>query len=53
MTPISDPIGNVGTTGPAIAAGETVSVRCILNGMGLAPSDPTWYETDSAPYGDA
>jgi hypothetical protein len=50
---VSNPIGNAGTAGAGIAAGQTVSVRCILNGMGLAPFDPVWYELASAPYGDA
>ena len=53
VTPVSDPIGNAGTSGAPIAAGQTVQVRCILNGQGLAPFDPVWYELDSAPYGDA
>jgi hypothetical protein len=53
VTPVSDPIGNAGTAGAGITAGQTVSVRCILNGIGLAPFDPIWYELTSAPYGDA
>jgi hypothetical protein len=53
FTPLSDPIGNSGTTGPEIAVGQTVHVRCIVNGLGLAPFDPVWYELDSAPWGDA
>jgi hypothetical protein len=53
LTPVSDPVGNVGTSGAVIAAGQTVHVRCILNGQGLAPYDPIWYELDSPPYGDA
>src|SRR5579863_1067449 len=53
VTPVSDPVGNVGTTGTALASGQTVSVRCILNGIGLAPFDPIWYDLASAPWGDA
>jgi hypothetical protein len=53
ITPLSDPVGNSGTMGPEIAAGQTVHVRCIVNGLGLAPADPVWYELDSAPWGDA
>jgi hypothetical protein len=53
VTPVSDPVGNVGTTAAVITPGESVHVRCIVNGMGLAPYDPVWYELDSAPYGDA
>ena len=42
-----------GTSGPAIAAGQTVQVRCIVNGLGLAPYDPVWYEVAASPWGDA
>ena len=41
------------TLSPEIAAGQTVHVRCIVNGLGLAPFDPVWYELDTAPWGDA
>lgn len=53
ITPVSDPVGDAGTAGAGIAAGQTVSVRCILNGLGLAPFDPVWYELASSPWGDA
>jgi hypothetical protein len=53
VTPMSDPVGNAGTAGAAITAGQTVYVRCILNGLGLAPFDPVWYELASTPWGDA
>lgn len=50
---LSDPVGNAGSAGAAIAAGQTVYVRCILNGMGLSAYDPIWYEVASAPWSDA
>jgi len=53
VTPVSDPIGDAGTTGSGIAAGQTVDVRCLVNGFGLAPFNPVWYEVTSEPWGDA
>ena len=38
---------------PGIAAGQTVQVRCLVNGLGLAPYDPVWYEVASSPWSDA
>jgi hypothetical protein len=53
VSTVSNPIGNGGTAGATIAAGQTVQVRCIVNGSGLAPYDPVWYEVSSTPWGDA
>lgn len=53
ITPVSDPVGDAGASGPGVAAGQTVDVRCIVNGLGLAPFDPVWYELASSPWGDA
>lgn len=53
VTPVSDPYADGGTSGPGIAAGQTVDVRCIVNAVGLAPFDPIWYELASTPWGDA
>jgi len=50
---VSNPIGDTGTVGAGIAAGQTVQVRCIVNGQGQAPYDPVWYEVASSPWADA
>ena len=53
ISTLSNPVGDTGTAGPGIAAGQTVQVRCLVNGLGLAPFDPVWYEVASAPWNDA
>jgi hypothetical protein len=53
VSTVSNPVGNGGTAGATIAAGQTVQVRCIVNGTGLAAFDPVWYELSSSPWGDA
>jgi hypothetical protein len=53
VSTVSNPIGNSGAAGATIAAGQTVQVRCIVNGTGLAAYNPVWYEVSSSPWGDA